>query len=85
MPERRPFRRIDKDRWIGGVCSGIAYAYVLPVTGVRIFFVLFVFILTNPYTEYVGQILFWVYILAWLFGRDWNQDPEDYTERTSYS
>jgi len=83
MQERRPFKKVDDDSWIAGVCGGIAYAYGLPVVMVRIFFVLFVFILTNPFTEYVGQILFWIYILAWIFAPEWDEDPEDYAQRTA--
>lgn len=83
MTERKPLRKINDDSWIAGVCGGIAYAYGLPVTFVRIFFFLFVFILTNSYTYYIGQALFLFYVLFWAFGPDWYSDPKDYDRRTS--
>lgn len=83
MKDRKPLRKVDNDSWVAGVCGGIAYAYGLPVTVVRIFFVVFVLILTNPWTYYVGQTLFWFYILFWIFGPDWDSDPRDYDRRTA--
>jgi phage shock protein PspC (stress-responsive transcriptional regulator) len=82
MQERKPLKKITDDEWIGGVCGGIAYAYGLPVTVIRIIFVIFVLILTNPLADYIGQIFFLFYLLFWFLGPRWEVDPEDYTRRT---
>ncbi len=83
MPNRRPLRKVSEDSWIAGVCGGIAYAYGLPVTVVRIVFVIFVFVLTNPWTHYIGSTLFVFYVLFWILGPEWDSDPADYDERTA--
>ena len=83
MKKRKPLKRVNNHEWLAGVCGGIAYAYGLPVVGVRIFFILFMFVLTNPWTYYIGQTLFWFYILFWFLGPEWSSDPEDYDERTA--
>ncbi len=83
MKQRKPLKAVNREGLIGGVCGGIAYAYGLPVTLVRIFFVLFVLVLTNDWTAYIGQVLFWFYILFWAFGPEWAKDPKDYNSRTA--
>lgn len=83
MRERKEFKKVEEHGWFGGVCGGIAYSLAIPVLWIRISFFLIVFFLTNPFFDYVGQFLFWFYLLAWAFAPDWDTDPNDYEERTA--
>lgn len=60
--ERRIRRRLLRDPengWLGGVCEGIARAFGLPATGVRIAMVISALLFTN--LTLIG------YAAAWLF------------------
>ncbi len=83
MSERKPFKKVREDGWIGGVCGGIAYAFGIPTLWLRIIVIIVLFCFTNPFFDYLGQFVFWFYLLAWIFGPDWDTDPEDYKERTA--
>jgi len=84
MNDRRPFKRVrTKDRWIGGVCGGFAYALKIPVLWIRIAFIVLFAVFTNPYVAYVGSAAFWVYVLCWIFAPEWESDLPDYEARTS--
>ncbi|MEE4301797.1 MAG: PspC domain-containing protein [Pseudomonadales bacterium] len=60
--ERRIRRRLLRDPengWLGGVCEGIARAFGLPATGVRVAMVILALLFTN--LTLIG------YAAAWLF------------------
>ncbi len=83
MLARKPFKKVSDHNWVAGILGGIAYTFGLPVLLLRIAFIFFVFILSTPYTNYIGSTLFALYILIWIFGARWDFDPTDYEERTS--
>lgn len=66
--------KIQQDKWIGGVCSGFAYALGVPTWIVRIATVLLAI------STGLG---FLAYILLWIFMPVWHVEPQDYRERTS--
>jgi len=80
---RRPFKKVSDDhKWFVGICGGLAYAFGVPVLLVRVGFILLM-LCTNPYLHYIGGLIFSAYILFWIFAPRWDEDPEDYEERTS--
>ncbi len=81
--DRKPFARIMRDRWIAGVCAGIAYSFKIPVILVRMVFILFVFILTDHWVKYIGYTLFLFYFLSWFFAPILDNELRDYKRRTS--
>jgi len=66
--------KIQQDKWIGGVCSGFAYALGVPTWIVRIATVLIAL------STGLG---FLAYILLWIFMPVWHMEPQDYLQRTS--
>lgn len=69
----KTFAKIQNDKLLSGVCSGMAYSIGLPSWLVRIAFVL---LLCLP-----GSVV--LYVLMWAFVPKWSQDPSDYFERTN--
>lgn len=65
--------KIQQDKWLGGVCSGWAYALGVPTWIVRVLAVCLVGIAGIPCL---------MYLLLWIFMPRWIQDPHDYIERT---
>ncbi len=61
--------------WIGGVCSGLAYALEIPAWLVRLLVVVFALAID-------GGSLIVIYILLWVFVPRWNPAPEDFEEIT---
>ena len=81
---RRPFKKVSDDhKWLVGICGGIAYAFGIPVLFIRIGCILIFLLGTNPYVDFLGSIVFWMYILFWIFAPRWDKDPLDYEERTA--
>ena len=56
-PARYPLRRDTSNKMIGGVCAGIARTYGLPLTGLRVAFVLSC-VLPGP--QFIAYLLLWV-------------------------
>lgn len=81
--DRKPFARIMHDRWVAGICAGIAYSLKIPVVLVRVVFILFVLILTDYWVKYIGCTLFSFYLLSWFFAPTLDYEPRDYRKRTS--
>ncbi len=65
------FKLIQKDKWVGGVCSGLAYYLGIQTWIVR----LVTFILVFGYGFSI-----WCYLLVWMFAPKWENDPSDYKE-----
>jgi phage shock protein C len=61
-PPRR-LRRSRKDRWLGGVCGGIAEYFVLDPTLIRVLYVL-VSVLSVVFPGAIVYILLWILIPA---------------------
>ncbi len=79
MAERKPLKLIQGHGAIGGVCSGIAYAFGWPVTIVRIVAIIsFILGVGVPFVLYIG-----IYFLLALLGEEWDPDPKDYEARTA--
>lgn len=83
MRGRKPFKRVNEDYWVAGVCGGIAYAFGIPTLWVRIIVIITLFCFTNSFFHYFGQFVFWFYLLAWFLAPVWGKDPDDYEERTA--
>jgi phage shock protein PspC (stress-responsive transcriptional regulator) len=83
MDERRPFKAVKKEAWIGGVCAGLAYAYGLPVLWLRVAAILLFVAFSNSYVVWMGAAVFWVYVILWIFAPQWKTDPADYEARTT--
>jgi phage shock protein PspC (stress-responsive transcriptional regulator) len=60
-PARYPLRRDTSNKMIGGVCAGIARKYGLPLTGLRVAFVLSC-VLPGP--QFIAYLLLWVLLPA---------------------
>jgi phage shock protein PspC (stress-responsive transcriptional regulator) len=56
-PARYPLRRDTSNKMIGGVCAGIARSYGLPLTGLRVAFVLSC-VLPGP--QFIAYLLLWI-------------------------
>jgi phage shock protein PspC (stress-responsive transcriptional regulator) len=82
---RKPLYRIEFDRWIAGVCAGIAYSLRIPVMLIRIFYTFFIiiFIYENSWVKYISYAIILFYILAWNFSPTLYDEPKDYKYRTS--
>lgn len=65
----RAFQRMPRHRWLGGVCSGLAYALGWPTWVVRLIWILSVLVLG------FGLLL---YVLLWLLVPVWSVEPSDY-------
>lgn len=65
--------KIKQDRWLGGVCSGFAYALGIPTWLTRLAMAL-LFLSIG-----FGVVM---YVLLWIFMPQWHVDPTDYRERT---
>lgn len=65
-------RRVTAEKWIGGVCAGVAYSLGAPVWLVRLALV----ILGLCYGFGVVP-----YLLLWIFMPAWDATPADYAER----
>lgn len=69
----RPFKRTNDPAWLGGVASGLAYAFGWPTWVVRLFWVIAVLGLG------FGTLL---YVLLWILVPHWPVDPVDYADVT---
>ncbi|MBI2482674.1 PspC domain-containing protein [Candidatus Uhrbacteria bacterium] len=69
----QPFRLIGTGSWLGGVCTGFAYALGVPVWSVRLIWGASLLFLG------VGMI---PYVALWILAPDWEVDPPDFYERT---
>jgi len=65
--------KIQQDKWLGGVCSGFAYALGAPTWLVR---------LATTVLFLATGIGIFIYLLLWIFMPSWHVDPTDYRERT---
>jgi phage shock protein PspC (stress-responsive transcriptional regulator) len=65
--------KIQQDKWLGGVCSGWAYAFGIPTWIVRLLMFGFAVLTGIPCL---------LYILMWVFMPRWTRDPHDYIART---
>ena len=84
MAERRPFARIEENRWLAGAAGGIAYAMGWPVLVVRLTAIALVVLLSSHETAYsVGNFVILAYLAIWIFAPRWRADPADYVERTT--
>ncbi len=63
---------MNRDKWIGGVCSGIAYSIGVPTWIVRMVMVL---------SLVVFGFTFFLYVGLWIFMPRWGDDPSDYQKR----
>jgi phage shock protein PspC (stress-responsive transcriptional regulator) len=61
VPARYPLRRDTRHKVLGGVCAGIARRYGLPVTALRLAFVLSC-VLPGP--QFIAYLLLWALIPA---------------------
>jgi phage shock protein PspC (stress-responsive transcriptional regulator) len=69
----RKWRRISDGEigWLGGVCSGTAYAIGIPTWIVRLAWVISI----------VGfGVTAFPYLILWIFMPDWDKVPKDYEE-----
>ena len=72
---KRKLRKIQLDKWIGGVCAGVAYWIGAPTWFVRfVWFLIFWISIPLP---------FLLYILLWIFMPRWKTDPLDYEKVTA--
>jgi phage shock protein PspC (stress-responsive transcriptional regulator) len=60
-PAHYPLRRDTENKVLGGVCAGIARRYGLPVTGLRLAFVLSC-VLPGP--QFIAYLLLWLLLPA---------------------
>lgn len=65
--------KIQQDKWLGGVCSGFAYALGTPTWVMRLAMA------ALALTTGIGVVF---YVLLWIFMPRWHIDPTDYLERT---
>jgi phage shock protein PspC (stress-responsive transcriptional regulator) len=65
----RRLARMSDEKWVGGVCAGIAYSLGIPTWIVRL--ITFLVIMRG---------LLIVYIILWIFMPRWKQTPEDYKQ-----
>ena len=65
--------KIQQDKWLGGVCSGFAYAIGAPTWIIRLSAVALTMTTCLP-----GLF----YLLFWVFMPRWKHDPQDYLART---
>lgn len=65
--------KVQQDKWLGGVCSGFAYALGVPTWTIRLVATL-LFLSVG-----VGLL---PYLLLWIFMPRWHIDPQDYLART---
>lgn len=70
---QRKMRRIKDDAILGGVCSGMAYAFGMPTWIMRILWVVAAFC--------YGFGIF-PYLLFWIFMPAWENKPSDYEQIT---
>ena len=70
----RPFRRLPRKAWIGGVCAGAAYSLGVPTWLVRL-------IVTAMAVFGAGSLIV-VYLLLWVFLPSEPVTPPDYFQRT---
>ncbi|NQT49551.1 PspC domain-containing protein [Candidatus Kuenenbacteria bacterium] len=68
---KRKLRKVQSEKWIGGVCGGFAYCFGVPAWAVRLLWLAAVF------GYGVGGVL---YLFFWIFMPNWDRTPEDYTE-----
>lgn len=68
----RKLRRVVGEKWIGGVCAGVAYSLGAPAWLVRLVWAILGF-------SYGVGIL--PYLLLWVFMPEWDATPADYAER----
>jgi len=80
--ERKSFKRIQGENWIGGICGGLAYAFGWPALIVRII-VLVCWLSPAVFLVQGWGSIFVVYIIAWILAPKWEEIPEDYDERTA--
>ena len=66
--------RIQHDRWLGGVCGGIAYAVGCPVWVARLAMTAATLCTAVPVA---------LYLLVWFFMPRWEQTPFDFAARTN--
>jgi phage shock protein PspC (stress-responsive transcriptional regulator) len=70
----RPFKRVKKAAWIGGVCAGVAYALGTPTWVIRgLWLLLFL-------GAGFGGLL---YIVLWIVVPPWPAEPLDYDSITA--
>lgn len=65
----RKLRRVTEHKWLGGVCSGIAYALGAPVWVVRLVWT------ALAISFGIGVV---TYILFWIFMPKWEDTPDDF-------
>lgn len=66
--------KIQQDKWLGGVCSGVAYMLGVPTWLVRMGWTLAAFLTCG--------VPLLAYLLLWVFMPRWHIDPSDYSART---
>lgn len=71
--QMKRFRRLRGRKWVGGVCSGLAYRFGLPTWAVRLAWTLLVL------CKGFGLL---PYVLLWIFVPASDETPEDYPVRT---
>lgn len=69
------FKRMQQNRWLGGICSGLAYSLGAPTWIFRLaFFIMVMFYNVDVF----GVSAFFIYILIALFAPKYDTDPTDY-------
>ena len=64
------FKRIENGKaWLGGICSGLAYVFSIPVWIVRVVFLILCFPV---------KVFPIVYLIVWLMAPKYNELPKDY-------
>lgn len=69
----RKLRRVVGQKWVGGVCAGVAYWLGAPTWLVRLGWVVLGFCYG------IGVV---PYVLLWVFMPRWDETPEDYQQRS---
>jgi phage shock protein PspC (stress-responsive transcriptional regulator) len=70
----RPFKRVKKAAWLGGICAGLAYALGVPTWLTRALWLL-LFLGAG-----IGGL---IYLVLWLVVPQWPEEPLDYAAVTA--
>lgn len=65
----RPFKRVKRAAWLGGVCAGLAYAIGTPTWLIRALWLL-LFLGAG-----IGGL---IYLVLWIVVPRWSVEPPDY-------